>query len=166
MLQPKQTNNALSSIIPVWLLAGTLDISSALIWVAMRSGKSPVPVFNYIASAVFGQAAYTGGMPMIIAGLFFHYVIALIFTLVLFLLYTRIHRFIKNKIAVGILFGLFTWAVMNLVVVPLTRIKARPFNTTNAIINSVILMLAIGIPVSLVAHHYYYGKAKKQSPII
>lgn len=157
MLPGKRTRNPLPFIIAAWLLAGTLDISSALIWVAIRSGKSPVPVFNYIASAVFGQNAYTGGAPMIIAGFLFHYFIALVFSSLLFLLYPAIHRFIKNKFLVGILFGLFNWAVMTLVVVPLTRIPARPLNLSNALINIGILMVAIGIPVSLIAHHYYYG---------
>jgi hypothetical protein len=160
MLQSKQTKNPLPFIIAAWLLAGTLDISSALIWVAIRSGKSPIPVFNYIASAVFGKDAFTGGTPMIIAGFLFHYLIALIFSLSLFLLYPAIHRFIKNKFLVGILFGFFNWAVMTLIVVPLTRIPARPFNLSNALINIGILMLAIGIPVSLIAHHYYYGRPK------
>ena len=158
MLQPKQTKSPITAIISAWLLAGTLDISSALIMVAVRSGKSPVPVFNYIASAVFGQDAFTGGTPMIIAGLLFHYLIALIFTVTLFLLYPFIRQFIKNKFIIGILFGLFNWIVMTLLVVPLTRIPHRPFNLSNALINIAILMVAIGIPVSLIAHHYYYGK--------
>ena len=145
-------------MIAAWLLAGTLDISSALIMVAVRSGKNPLSVFNYIASAVFGQDAFTGGTPMIITGLLFHYLIALIFTSILFLLYPSIHRFIQNKFLVGILFGLFNWMVMTLLVVPMTRIPHRPFNWSNALINIGILMLAIGIPVSLIAHHYYFGR--------
>lgn len=159
-LQPKQTKNAIPVIITAWLVAGTLDISSALIMVAVRSGKSPVPVFNYIASAVFGPDAFTGGMPMIITGFLLHYLIALIFSTTLFLLYPTIYRFIKNKVLVGILFGLFNWITMTLIVVPLTRIPHRPFNLSNALINIVILMLAIGIPVSLIAHQYYFGKSK------
>jgi hypothetical protein len=166
MLQPNQTRGLLPYLLGAWLLAGTLDISSALIWVAIRSGKSPVPVFNYIASAIFGKDAYTGGMPMIIAGFLFHYFIALVFSLLLFLSYPGIHRFIKNKFLVGILFGLFNWAVMTLAVVPLTRIPARPFNLSNALINIGILMLAIGIPVSLIAHHYYYGRAKNNEAVL
>jgi len=145
-------------MIAAWLLAGTLDISSALIMVAVRSNKNPLSVFNYISSAVFGQDAFTGGTPMIITGLLFHYLIALIFTSILFLLYPSIHRFIQNKFLVGILFGLFNWMVMTLLVVPMTRIPHRPFNWSNALINIGILMLAIGIPVSLIAHHYYFGR--------
>ena len=164
MLQPKKTKNPLPFIIGAWLLAGTLDISSALIWVAIR-GKNPVSVFNYIASAVFGQEAFTGGTSMIIIGFLFHYLIALIFSVALFLLYPFIHRFIRNKFLAGILFGLVNWAIMTLIVVPLTRIPARPFNLTNAAINIVILMLAIGIPVSLIAHHYYYGRMKNNPSI-
>jgi uncharacterized membrane protein YagU involved in acid resistance len=129
--------------------------------VAVRSGKNPLLVGNYIASAVFGKtAAYAGGAPMVIAGLLLHYFIALIFTVIFFLLYPRIYAVIKNKFVAGILYGLFVWCVMNLLVVPLTRIPAHSITLQNAAENIIILMLAIGLPVSLIAHQYYYGKAK------
>ncbi|MEP6748816.1 MAG: hypothetical protein ABJB86_13885 [Bacteroidota bacterium] len=160
MLQPKQPKSPLTSIFAAWILAGTLDISTAFVMVAI-SGKNPLLVGNYIASAVFGRAdAYAGGMPMIIAGLLFHYLIAFIFTVIFFLLYPKIYPVIKNKFVAGILYGLFVWCIMNLLVVPLTRIPARPFSIVNAVENIAILMLAIGLPVSLIAYHYYFGKEK------
>lgn len=160
MLQPKQQKSPLRYILAAWLLAGTLDITSAFVLVAL-SGKNPLLVGNYIASAVFGRTdAYAGGTPMVIIGLMLHYLIAFIFTVVFFLLYPKIYAVIKNKFAAGILYGLFIWCVMNLLVVPLTRIPARAFNLSNALQNIIILMLAIGLPVSLIACHYYYGKTK------
>ena len=152
MLQPKQ-KKPVTTILVAWLLAGTLDICSALISVRLHSGKSPIIVFNYIASAVFGkEEAYAGGTPMIIAGLLFHYLVALIFTVIFFLLYPGIYPVLKNKFVAGILYGLFVWCVMNLVVVPLTRIPSRHITFSGALENILILMLAIGLPVSLISY--------------
>jgi hypothetical protein len=160
MLQPKQQKSPLTTILAAWILAGTLDISTAFVMVAI-AGKNPLLVGNFIASAVFGKTdAYAGGTPMVIAGLLFHYLIALIFTVIFFLLYPKIYAVLKNKFVAGILYGLFVWCVMNLLVVPLTRVPARPFSISNAAENIIILMLAIGLPVSLIAHHYYFGKEK------
>ncbi|MEP7279052.1 MAG: hypothetical protein ABI813_10450 [Bacteroidota bacterium] len=161
MHQPKQQKSPLLSILVAWLLAGTLDITTALVLFTVRSGKSPLIILKYIASAVFGHsAAYSGGIGMDMAGLLFHYTIAFIFTVLFFLLYPRIHRFINNKYIAGILYGLFVWMVMNLLLVPLTRIPAHAITWQNALENIVILMLAIGLPVSLIAHRYYYGGEK------
>lgn len=161
MLTPKPTKNILLTILAAWLLAGTLDITTALVMYTLRTGKNPLLVFNYISSAVFGKDAYTGGTPMIIAGFLFHYLVAFIFSVSFFLLYPRLYPLIKNKLILGLSWGLFTWCVMNLLVVPLTRIPSRPIQPANAIENIVILMLAIGLPVALLAHHFYYGKSKQ-----
>ncbi|MEO5685408.1 MAG: hypothetical protein ABIQ88_22365 [Chitinophagaceae bacterium] len=155
-----QHKNAFTTILTAWLLAGTLDISSALALFSIRTGKNPLLVFNYIASAVFGKPAYTAGTPMVVAGLLLHYLIALIFTVLLFLLYPRIHKMITNKFIIGILYGVLVWMIMNLLVVPLTRIPPFSISFAKAAENIVILILAIGLPVLLVVHRYYYGKEK------
>jgi hypothetical protein len=55
----------------------------------------------------------------------------------------------------GIVYGLFVWAVMNLVIVPLSRIGHRPFNPVNAVINLLILIVCMGIPLSIMANNFY-----------
>ena len=58
------------------------------------------------------------------------------------------------------LYGLFVWIVMNLLVVPLTRIPPFSITFAKAAENIIILMLAIGLPLALIVHNYYYGKTK------
>ena len=56
--------------------------------------------------------------------------------------------------AVG--YGLFVWCVMNLVVLPLSRVpQPKSFNPTQAIIGALILVAFIGFPVSLRARRYF-----------
>jgi hypothetical protein len=145
----------LNQILKAWLLVGTLDILAACILVLVKSGKNPLIVLTFIASAIFGKDAYTGGAVMQVIGLVFHYFIALCFTVFFFFLYPRLKLLRSNVILTGIVYGLFVWCVMNLVVVPSTQITSRPFDLTNAIINMLILIACIGMPLALMAKKSY-----------
>jgi len=47
---------------------------------------------------------------------------------------------------------------MNRVVIPLSEIAQRPFNLKGALTGMAILMVAIGLPISLLTHRYYSRK--------
>jgi len=162
------SRNPWPTIITAWLVAGTLDMSSALILFSTRTGKSPWIVCNYIASAAFGkEAAYGGGTPMVLAGLLFHYLIAFIFTVLFFRLYPWMHSKISNRFVWAFIYGIFVWCVMNLVVVPSSRI-ATPFKIvpSKAIEAAVILIVCIGLPLALIIHPYYFGKGSRKDAIV
>jgi len=137
-----------SRIITAWLIVGTLDITAASIQFYIKTGRGPVPIFKYIAGAVFPGAS-KGGTEMVIAGLVFHYIIALLVTVFFFLVFSRIAIPIINRIFIGIIYGAFVWFLTTRVVVPLTLIGVRPSNPTNEIIAASILMVCIGIPLAL-----------------
>jgi hypothetical protein len=142
-------------IIKAGLLVGTLDILAACIQFFINTHKEPSVVFKFIASGVFGTAAFSGGTPMIIAGLAFHYVIALAFTFVFFAIYPKLHSFLRNKILTGIFYGAFIWSIMKFVVLPLSRIPSQPFTYSGAAIAMAILIMCIGIPLALMASKTY-----------
>ncbi len=150
-----------SAILVTWLIAGTADGLAACINFYINTGKGPAPVFKYIASAIFGKEAYTSGNTMIIWGILFHLLIAFIFTAFFFFLYPRLALFRKNKILVGIAYGIFVWLVMSQLVVPASRIPAGPFHWDKAIIAILILICCIGLPISLFANRYYEFKIQK-----
>ncbi len=157
-MEAEKSNAPVQSIIKAGLLAGTLDISTALIYYYIRSGKNPVNVLNYVASGVFGKAAFESGTEMAMRGLLFHFIIAFTWTVFFFFLYPSISLFSKNKIVNGLMYGIVIWLVMNLAVVPLSNVSVSPFNITQAIINLVILMLAVGLPVSIIISRHYADK--------
>src|SRR5687767_13902987 len=97
---------ALSTIIKATLIAGTLDISVALLQYYIITGKNPTVVLNYIASAIFGKTAYTEGNAMAAVGLLFHFAIAGIWATLFFFMYPIINKIIKNIIIAGILYGI------------------------------------------------------------
>jgi len=146
---------------PLWtallvagLVAGTLDGTAAVIRFLIKGGTNPLKVFRYIASGAFGPDATKGGVGMALWGILFHYLIAFTFTALFFFLY-RMVPFARIKWLNGILYGVFIWAVMELGVLPLTRVK--PFTPTleSGTIASLILIVCIGLPVSFFARNYY-----------
>lgn len=137
------------------LLVGTLDISAAFLYYYTKTGKNPLRVLTFIASGIFGKAAFSGGSEMLLAGLALHYLIALIFTFFFFWLLSRLAGLRKVNLLVGIVYGIFVWAVMNLVVVPLSSVAKQPFQWDTALINVLILIACIGIPLAVMANNYY-----------
>ena len=137
------------------LLAGTLDAAAAII--VYNTG--PASLFKFIASGGFGAGrAFSGGDIMILWGVIFHYLIAFAWTLLFFFIYPASPWLRKNKYVTGLLYGIFVWVIMNGVVIPLSEIAQRPFNLNGALIGLSILMIAIGLPISVLTHRYYSRK--------
>ncbi len=138
------------------LVAGTCDYTAATTQFLLSGGKDPVRIAWYIASAVLGRdAAYAGGWLTAALGVALHYLIATIWTVFFFLLYPRFGWLQKNPFANALGYGIFVWAVMNRVVVPLSRITPGPFVLTNALIAAGILVVCIGLPIALLARRHY-----------
>jgi hypothetical protein len=154
-VDPNPRSTIVRAIVLTWLLAGTLDITAAVLQYFLMTGKNPVVVFLYIASGVFGADAFAGGIPMAVVGGLFHYCIALVWALLFFLAYPRINILSRNKYVVGLLYGLFIWLIMNKVVLPLSNVRLIPFDIGRAALAILILMLCVGLPISLSANRYY-----------
>lgn len=140
------------------LIAGILDASAAIINFVISTGKNPVIVFQYIASGIFGRKAFDGGWQMPGWGLFFHFCIAFLFSLFFFVCFAQIRSLFNNRILAGIFYGIFAWLVMSQVVVPLSNAHKLPFDPVKALIAVGILIVAVGLPISLIAHNYYSKK--------
>jgi uncharacterized membrane protein YagU involved in acid resistance len=144
-----------SRIIKAGAIVGTLDILCACAYYFIRTKNNPLNILKFVASGFFGKEAASGGSVMILSGLIFHYIIAFAFTAFFFLFYPNLKLLSKNKLITGVAYGFFIWSIMNLVVVPLSKIGNRPFNIVNAVINAVILIVCIGIPLSFMANAFY-----------
>ncbi|MEP7164440.1 MAG: hypothetical protein ABI741_07095 [Ferruginibacter sp.] len=143
------------TIIKAGLLAGALDISFALVQYYLKTGKDPANVLRFVASGIFGKAAFAGGNTMALYGLLFHFAIAFTWTILFFLLYPKIPFLKKNIIVTAVIYGLLVWLAMNRIVLPLSAAPSLPFNIKQALIAMLILMIAIGLPLSILAKRYY-----------
>ena len=146
---------AVRTIILTGLLAGILDGVAAELLFFISGGRNPAIVFQYIASGVFGRTAFNGGTLMAVSGLLSHLVIAFSWTSLYFLAYPRLTILAKRKILAGVAYGLVIWLAMNMVVLPLSNARRGPFDPLRALTGIVVLMAAVGLPVSLSAHRYY-----------
>lgn len=144
-------------VLMLGLLVGTLDITGAIINYVIATGKNPIAIFRYIASALFDTS-----MPALflaVMGLIMHYCIALGWTVLFFFIYPRLRFLRQSQVATGMLYGIFIWIMMTLVFLPLTRIPPLPVRPMQAAIGIGILIVAIGLPLSFFTHHYYFGKS-------
>src|ERR1035437_4084315 len=137
------------------LLTGTLDGMAAI----LSAHKMPAAaVFKFIASGVFGKAAFAGGFGMVGAGIFFHYLIAYSITAALFVMYPMFISFLKNKYVVAVVFALIAWVITHLVIVPLSRIGWSHMEIGGTAISIGILIITIGLPIALIADRYFFSK--------
>ena len=71
------------------LLAGLLDAVAAVLLFLARGNKDPRILFRYIASAVYGKAAFAEGNSMVFMGLLFHFLIAMSWVAIYFFLHAH-----------------------------------------------------------------------------
>ncbi len=90
-----KSKNPLPTILKAWLLAGTLDGLSAIIYATIRGNKNPEKIFSYIASGLFGKESGMGETAMILWGVLFHFIIAFIFTVFFFFIYPKVNQLLN-----------------------------------------------------------------------
>jgi Na+/pantothenate symporter len=129
------------------LIVGAMDITSAVIIVLSR-GSTVTRLLQFIASGLLGPKAFQGGPATAFLGLALHFLIA--FTLVaVFYAASRSVGFMRqHAVSSGIIYGLVVYAVMNLLVLPLSAAKPR-HSLTGDLIQIGIHMFIIGLPTSL-----------------
>lgn len=141
------------------LIAGTLDIIGACISAYLKNEVTPVQVLKYIAAGAADSKTFSNETVQVLCGLLIHFLIAISFTFLFFLLARMIPSIVRNPIPVGILYGIFVWAAMRFIILPnLSRHVQKPIEGKEAIINASIaagiLIVCIGIPVALLAKRY------------
>jgi hypothetical protein len=155
--QPKPS--LVKIILLAGLIAGALDITAACVNAYINNPKvTPDLVLRGVASGVFGPQARTGGNEMIFFGLLFHFIIATGFAALFVLLSQKLRFLTKHFVISGLIYGIVVWAIMSLVVVPLSQVTAPPiwkrFVWNKALVQVLILMFMIGLPIAWVTKHY------------
>lgn len=153
---PSPKAGALKTIFLSTLVAGSLDISAACLYYAVILHKtSATKILQSIASGTFGKAAYEEGLRTALIGLSLHFFIAFIFAALYFFMFPRLRFLRRNTILAGVVYGIFVWLVMNVIVLPITFNLAPVFAVTNVLPGVIILIIAIGLPVSFITRAYY-----------
>jgi uncharacterized membrane protein YagU involved in acid resistance len=139
------------------LIAGTLDISDALIFYGLR-GVPALGLLRFIAGCLVGVSALHGGLAMAALGLAIHYTITLFWSALFLLAATRVSFLTRRAILSGLLYGGLIYILMNFVVLPLTRLPPRTHHLAPAVlVNGLLaLMLFMGLPIALIARRFLH----------
>ena len=146
----------MKQIIKAGLLAGTLDITAACIQAYVSRKIMPGDVLKYVASGVFGNAAFKGGYGMMFMGLLFHFTIAFACAAIFFMLYAKIKLLRYSHVLNSLLIALVAWAVTTQVIMPISNVpKPGSFDLKRAAIAIGIIFICIGMPISVLAKKYF-----------
>lgn len=151
---PKQPN-AITTILWSGLVAGVLDSLAGVVVYYIWFGLNPLQVLQFIASGISGPSAINGGVVPILLGLFFHFVIAYTVAVIYFFAYPKINLPGKYPIAVGLLYGLGIWLVMNLLILPNSNIPKSPFDAGLAAVGIIWHMVLVGLPIAIITKKHY-----------
>jgi hypothetical protein len=128
------------------LVVGTLDLIDAIVFFGLRSGVRPIRIFHSIAAGLLGRAAFQGGLATALLGAFLHFFIALAIVSAFYVASTRAHALTRHPVGSGLLYGVGVYAVMNLVVVPLSA-AGKPSFPLPVLANGLLIhALGVGLP--------------------
>jgi hypothetical protein len=142
----------LKPILIATLVAGTLDILAATA-LTLLNGRDPMNMLRYVASGPFPGATGWGAQGSLL-GLAVHFALMAIMATVFMLAASRWHRLREQPFLWGLLYGLATYVVMNLVVVPLRWPAAFPPSPLSVATQLFCHIVLFGIPIALIARRH------------
>jgi len=135
------------------LVCGTLDILLAVVLTLWR-GHEPAAMLRSVASGPFPQATEIGATGAVL-GLAVHYVLMAVMVTVFVLAARSRPSLLDRPFVSGAIYGIITYVVMNLIVVPLRFPAAWPPTPLGIGTQLFAHIVLVGIPVALITRHYY-----------
>ena len=131
------------------LVAGTLDILLATMLSLVRGG-SPADMLRFVASGPFPDATNMGTSGALL-GLVTHFALMAIMAAVFVIAAQRLPALTAKPIQWGVIYGLVTYVVMNLIVVPLRFPAAWPPKPIGIATQLFAHIVLVGIPIARIA---------------
>jgi len=126
-----------------------------LVFVLILRRTTVERLFQGIAYAVMGQAAFAGGWWAAFFGLLLHFSVALAWSVVWIFAYERSDLLRRatatpmRAVLVGAAYGIFIWLAMHFLVLPFTHAKPGALLTFGSILVAVAHLLVVGPPIVL-----------------
>lgn len=140
--RPFDRKSALLAVAIGGAIAGTLDLLQACILFGWDIPLS-------IAGGLLGQKAIHGGVGTYILGVLLHFFIASSVTAIYYGASRRLGFMAEHPLVCGLLYGAVVENVMNLVVLPLSALRARgPYDLRDLIQGLLMHMVVVGLPVA------------------
>ncbi len=153
-----ESSSSTKTILWSGLIAGVLDAMAGIVVYFIYFGFNPFQVLQFIASGVYGPEAIDSGIPMMVAGTFFHFLIAFVVAAIYFWAYPKISLLRNNVVLMGLIYGAGIWAVMNLLILPSSNIPKAPFDASLAVVGIIWHMVLVGLPIALITAKHFSRK--------
>lgn len=139
----------LGSVIGAGAVAGALDLAFAItVWGLKGVPAKMIP--TSIASGLLGPDAFKLGTPAVVAGTGLHFGMTITMAAIYAIAAGRWPALARNPVRAGIGYGAAIYAVMNAVVVPLSRAPLKPPPVPVALGDLAAHMLLVGLPIALI----------------
>jgi len=139
------------------LIAGTLDILAAIA-LTLIYGRDPMTMLRYVGSGPFPGATGWGTAGSAL-GLVVHFALMAIMVTIFVLAAARLRRLRQQPLLWGFLYGLGTYVVMNLIVVPLRWPERWPPSTMSIATQLFCHIVLVGIPIALVTAKHFRSRS-------
>jgi hypothetical protein len=148
-----QRSRALDGILYGGLAVGVLDGLAAVI-TTLLYGRSPIRMFQGIASGLIGRASTEGGWTTALLGAALHFLIAFIWAAIYNGASLRLPTLIRRAAVWGPIYGVVVYFAMQNIVLPLSAIQKSPFTIAPLRQLSqglIIHIICVGLPIALLA---------------
>jgi len=141
---PNTRNSLLRLSVIAGLICGAVDVIIFHWFIQSDIGGVPLILFyQYIASGALGEFAFSGGLPIALLGVLFHFVFSIVIAGVFILGVDRIPLLRQYIIPGLLLYGFGVFIVMNMLVTPLSAIPPIPAPTTPELIVNIIFHILV-----------------------
>ena len=155
---PSRTLSPPLVILIAGLVAGFFDITYACVFFGIRNQVPPTRIFQSVARGALGLNAFQGGTKTALLGLFFHFLIAVIWAAIFYFASKYIPFMVQHPVMSGLVYGLFIYSVMYGLVMRYSAIHSQvpPWRYPWAVLipNLLIHMLGIGLSIALIVRRF------------
>lgn len=138
------------------LVVALLDGAAAVtLYAWILHVTTPARIFQGIASALVGPAAFEGGLPMVLLGVLMHTGVALGWATIYAIAWSRwpalraLTGTTRGAVLAGIAYGPGVWLCMRFLILPLTHAYLQPVGSWRFLAMIGIHMAAVGTPIAL-----------------
>ena len=150
-------NTLLRPILLATLVAGTLDILAA-VGLTLFYARDPMNMLRGVASGPFPGATDWGNGGAVL-GLAVHFTLMAIMVTAYMIAAGRWLALRTKPLQWGVIYGLITYVVMNLIVVPLRFPDAFPPSVRGVVTQLFCHIVLVGIPTAWIAARHFRGRS-------
>jgi hypothetical protein len=142
-------NKPLVLVVTGGLLAATLDIVYACVFWAIQADVPPSRILQSVAAGLLGELSFEGGNGAAALGFLLHYLIVLVMAVAYYIVARRWPPIRRRWLLAGAAYGLLLYAVMQYIVVPLSRAGTGPQDRLWITLSIAVHVVLVGVPIAL-----------------